>query len=85
MNELSIEAKGAVGAASEPPAETRAAGTPLSGGPEGLGAADCCRLAEECFHLAVVAKDPAAAARLIETGNDYMRQAAAWLADQLPP
>ena len=81
MNELSIEANGADGPASEP--ETRATGAPLDGGPEGLGAADCCRLAEECFHLAAVAKDPAAAEKLIETANVYLRRAAGWLADQL--
>jgi hypothetical protein len=81
MNELSIEANGADGPASE--SETCATGAPLDGGLEGLGAADFCRLAEECFHLAAVAKDPAAAEKLIETGNDYLRRAAGWLADQL--
>jgi hypothetical protein len=39
--------------------------------------------AEECFFLAAVAKDPAAAAELVKTGDDYLRCAAGWLADQL--
>jgi hypothetical protein len=50
---------------------------------DGLSAGDYCHLAEECFFLAAVAKDPAAAAELIKTGDDYLRCAAGWLADRL--
>jgi hypothetical protein len=41
-----------------------------------LIAGDYCRLAEECFSLAAFAEDPAAAAELVEAGNDYLRCAA---------
>jgi hypothetical protein len=51
--------------------------------PEGLSAADCLRLAEECLLLASLAKDPEKAAELVKTGDDYLRRAARWLADQL--
>ena len=50
---------------------------------DGLSAGDYCHLAEECFFLAAVAKDPATAAELVKTGDDYLRCAAGWLADQL--
>jgi hypothetical protein len=33
--------------------------------------------------LAAVAKDPEAAAKLVKTGDDYLRCAAAWFADQM--
>jgi hypothetical protein len=46
-------------------------------------AADYCALAEECFIMAALAKDPAAAAELAKTGDDYLRRAAEWLADQV--
>jgi hypothetical protein len=83
MNEFSIEAKRADDAASDRPAPHRATGGPHDVGVEGLSAADYCQLAEECFHLAAATKDPAAAEKLIETGHDYLRHAAGWLADQL--
>ncbi len=50
---------------------------------EGLSAADYVRLAEECMTLASLTKDPGKAAELIKTGDDYLRRAAKWLADQL--
>ena len=50
---------------------------------EALSAGDYCHLAEECFFLAAVAKDPEAAAKLVKAGDDYLRCAAGWLADQL--
>jgi hypothetical protein len=50
---------------------------------EGFKAADYCHLAEECFFLAAVTKDPEAAADLLKAGDDYLRRAAEWLADQL--
>jgi hypothetical protein len=50
---------------------------------EGFKAADYCHLAEECFFLAAVTKDPEAAAELLKAGDDYLRRAAEWLADQL--
>jgi hypothetical protein len=52
-------------------------------GMEGFNAADYCHLAEECFFLAAVTKDPEAAAELLKAGDDYLRRAAEWLADQL--
>jgi hypothetical protein len=56
----------------------------ISGDPNTLDftAADYCHLAEECFVMAAVAKDPEAA-ELVEAGDDYLRRAAKWLADQL--
>jgi hypothetical protein len=50
---------------------------------EGFKAADYCHLAEECFFLAAVTKDPEAATELLKAGDDYLRRAAEWLADQL--
>jgi hypothetical protein len=35
-------------------------------------AVDYCRLAEECFFLAAVARDPEVAAQLIKAGDDYL-------------
>jgi hypothetical protein len=52
-------------------------------GMEGFKAADYCHLAEECFFLAAVTGDPEAAAELVKAGDDYLRRAAEWLADQL--
>ena len=52
-------------------------------GMESFKAADYCHLAEECFFLAAVTKDPEAAAELLKAGDDYLRRAAEWLADQL--
>jgi hypothetical protein len=80
MNDFSIEAKHADNAAADWPTGRRATNGALE---DRLSAADYCQLAEECFHLAAVAKDPAAAERLIDTGNDYLRYAAGWLADRL--
>ena len=36
------------------------------------GVVDYCRLAEECFFLAAVARDPEVAAQLIKAGDDYL-------------
>jgi hypothetical protein len=44
--------------------------------------ADYCHLAEECFILAAMTKDPEAAAELVKAGDGYLRRAAEWLADQ---
>jgi hypothetical protein len=52
-------------------------------GMEGFKAADYCHLAEECFFLAAITKDPDAAAELLKAGDDYLRRAAEWLADQI--
>jgi hypothetical protein len=41
-----------------------------------LSAGDFCRLAEECFLLAAVAKTPKAAVELLKAGDDYLRCAA---------
>jgi hypothetical protein len=49
----------------------------------GFKAADYCHLAEECFFLAAVTKDSEAAAGLVKAGDDYLRRASEWLADQL--
>jgi hypothetical protein len=43
-------------------------------------AVDYCHLAEECFFLAAVARDPAAAAELVRAGDEYLQCAA----DQAP-
>jgi hypothetical protein len=58
-------------------------GEAASPGMEGFKAADYCHLAEECFFLAAVTKDPEAATELLKAGDDYLRRAAEWLADQL--
>jgi hypothetical protein len=52
-------------------------------GMEDFKAADYCHLAEECFFLAAVTKDSEAATELLKAGDDYLRRAAEWLADQL--
>jgi hypothetical protein len=57
----------------------------ISGDPKApdFTSADYCHLAEECFVLAAVTKDPDAAAELLKAGDDYLRRAAEWLADQV--
>ena len=80
MNDMPIDADGAD--PSRPPAGEDIA-QPQGVGMEALSAADYCHLAEECFFLAAVAKDPEAAAKLVKAGDDYLRCAAGWLADQL--
>jgi hypothetical protein len=83
MNNISIEA-------GEPDSPDRPVGSGDlaavdAAGPrmEGFKAADYCHLAEECFFLAAVTKDPEAATELLKAGDDYLRRAAEWLADQL--
>jgi hypothetical protein len=49
----------------------------------GLRVEDYCHLAEECILLAAVIKPPEAAAELMRAGDEYLRRAADWLADQL--
>ena len=44
-------------------------------GLEGLSALDYCRLAEECFVLAAVGKNPEVAAELVKAGDEYLRYA----------
>ena len=48
-----------------------------------LKSADYCYLAEECFFMAALAKDPEAAVELVKAGDEYLRRAAGWLADQI--
>jgi hypothetical protein len=81
MNEMSIEAGGAGAAAGRRPAGEDTA-RPQDLGMESLSAGDYCHLAEECFVLAALAKDPDAAAKLVKTGDDYLRCAHGRLADQ---
>jgi hypothetical protein len=50
---------------------------------EGLSAADCLRLAEECMTLAALSKDREKAAELVKTGDDYLRHAAQLISDHL--
>jgi hypothetical protein len=83
MNETSTEAGGAgapdPGSAGEGTSDTRSQAV----GMEGLTAADYWHLAEECFVLATVAKEPEAAAKLVKTGDNYLRCAAEWFAHQM--
>ena len=84
MNEMSTEADGADVAPGRRPAGEETAGAPsqdIDG--EALSAGDYCHLAEECFFLAAVENDPDAAAKLVQTGDDYLRCAARWFSDQL--
>jgi hypothetical protein len=87
MNEMSIEPEGADVAPGRLPAGDDSTIAPAQGtqgiGMEALSAGDYCHLAEECFFLAATAKDPEAAAKLVKAGDDYLRCAAGWLADQL--
>jgi hypothetical protein len=62
---------------------TDISGDPNPPNPPAFTAADYCHLAEECFVMAAVAKDPEAAAELVKAGDDYLRRAAEWLADQI--
>jgi hypothetical protein len=48
-----------------------------------FSAAEYCHLAEECFFMAAITKDSEAAAELVKAGDDYLRRAAEWLADQV--
>ena len=50
---------------------------------KGFSAADYLHLAEECLLLASLTTDPEKAAELVKAGDDYLRLAAKWLADQL--
>jgi hypothetical protein len=84
MTSMSLEADGADAMAPDPRRGGEDGGAqPKGPRMDGLSAGGYCPLAEECFFLAAVAKDPAAAAELVKTGDDYLRCAAGWLADQL--
>jgi hypothetical protein len=85
MNDISIEAEGAsaVAPGRVPTGDAGATPEPHGVAMAALGAADYCHLAEECFFLAAVTKDPDAAADLLKAGDDYLRCAASWVADQL--
>jgi hypothetical protein len=84
MTSMSLEADGADAMAPDPRRGGEDGGAqPKGPRMDGLSAGDYCHLAEECFFLAAVAKDPAAAAELVKTGDDCLRCAAGWLADQL--
>jgi hypothetical protein len=50
---------------------------------EGLSATDYLHLAEECLLAASLTKDHEKAAELVKAGDEYLRLAAKWLADQL--
>ena len=83
MHHMSTKADGADAAAAHgPPPESDA---PEAHGVrmEGFSAADYCHLAEECFFLAALTKDPEVATELLKTGEAYLRIAAGWVADQL--
>jgi hypothetical protein len=83
MNDISIEA-GEPDSPDRPPSSGDLQANEAAGpGMEGFKAADYCHLAEECFFLAAVTKDAEAAADLVKAGDDYLRRAAEWLADQL--
>ena len=83
MNNISIEA-GEPDSQDRPVGSGNVAGGEAAGpGMEGFKAADYCHLAEECFFLAALTKDPDAAAELLKAGDDYLRRAAEWLADQI--
>ena len=83
MNNISIEAGDPDSPDRPLSSGDRAGGEAAGPGMEGFKAADYCHLAEECFFLAAVTKDPEAAVKLLETGDDYLRRAAEWLADQI--
>jgi hypothetical protein len=84
MTSMSLEVDGADAMAPDPRRAGEDGGAQPKGPRiDGLSAGDYCHLAEECFFLAAVAKDPAAAAELVKTGDDCLRCAAGWLADQL--
>jgi hypothetical protein len=83
MNDMSIEAGDPDSSDRPTPSGDVADGKAAGRGMEGFKAADYCHLAEECFFLAAVTKDPEAAAELLKAGDDYLRRAAEWLADQL--
>jgi hypothetical protein len=50
---------------------------------EGLSATDYLHLADECLLAASLTKDAEKAAELVKAGDEYLRLAAEWLADQL--
>jgi hypothetical protein len=84
MNETSTKADGADAAPGRRPAGQETASAPSQdAGMEALSAGDYCHLAEECFFLAAVENDPDAAAKLVKTGDDYLRCAARWFSDRL--
>jgi hypothetical protein len=85
MSDMLIRADGAdVLADARPPKEENSrTAAPDGAGMETLSAGDYCHLAEECFFLAAVAKDQQTAADLLKAGDDYLRCASGWLADQL--
>jgi hypothetical protein len=66
MSENSIEAEAAA-----------AVGQARCIGVKALSVGDYCRLAEECFFLAAVAKDADVAAELLKAGDEYLRGAGA--------
>jgi hypothetical protein len=81
---MSIEAdsEDAVARGRLPRGDDSASAAALGPGKENLGAEDYCHLAEECFVLAAVTKDPGAVAELLKAGDDYLRRAAGWRADR---
>jgi hypothetical protein len=54
----------------------RSPSTPIRVEERSLGVVACSRLAEECFLLGAIARDPEIASELIEKGNEYLRSAA---------
>ncbi len=83
MQDLSIKADGADAAAQQAAAAEINAPQAHGVRMDGFSAADYCHLAEECFFLAALTKDPDVAAELLKTGEAYLGIAAGWVADQL--
>jgi hypothetical protein len=83
MSDKTSRADGADALAPDPPPNGEDSPTADGAAIETLSAGDYCHLAEECFFLAAVAKDQQTAADLLKAGDDYLRCASGWLADQL--
>jgi hypothetical protein len=65
-----------------PPADSSEPGAQGVAG-ESLTATEYLHLAEECLLAASLTKDAEKAAELVKAGDEYLRLAAKWLADQL--
>jgi hypothetical protein len=75
----SIGLEGLAVASGRQPATTATQGVAPGDGTPPLGFVDYCRLAEECFFLAAVARDIEVAAELGRAGDDYLGCSAAAL------
>ena len=83
MSDTTNRADGVGALVPDPPPNAEDSRPADGAGMETLSAGDYCHLAEECFFLAAVAKDQQTAADLLKAGDDYLRSASGWLADQL--